>query len=189
MGFIDLKEKTNDKSNLIPKGIYEMQISKVTGDASKGGHEYMKFDFLIRDDLDKVPELKDTNAKEHGRHYFANVWTAKDPNTGQDSGEYSQEDLANIADAIGLTQAQIDKYIKGKDDLMKACEGKFVRIYVSLGENEYQGEKRKQNSTFTNSWHPTKYPKQGAKPAADDPFQGTRGDANATELSDADIPF
>lgn len=186
MGFINLNKKTNDKQNLIPKGIYEVKILQVIDDASPSGHENLKFDFLIRKDLDKVPELKDTNAVAHGRRYFANVWTAKDKQTGEDSGQFNPEDLANIADAIGLTQEQVDKYIHSKEDLMQACENKYIRIYVSLNENTYKGETRKQNSTFTNSWHQTKFPPQGAKQAKEDPFKGNEG---ATELTDKDIPF
>lgn len=194
MGFIDLDNKTNDQSNLIAQGIYEMKIVDAQSDASNSGHENMKFEFEIRKDLDKVPELAKTNAKEHGRHYFARVWTKKDPETGQDSGEFDGKDLANIADAIGLTQAQINKYIKGKEDLMKACRGKYVRIYVSLSKNTYKGETRKQNSTFTNSWHQTKFPPQGSKQAKaaakkaepKDPFPS---DNSAEDINDDDLPF
>ncbi|MBD5430971.1 MAG: DUF669 domain-containing protein [Lactobacillus sp.] len=186
MGFINLNEKTNNQSSLIPQGTYEMKILDVTGDASNSGHENMKFEFLIRDDLDKVPNLKDTNAKAHGRHFFARVWTAKDKKTGQDSGAYKQADLANIADAIGLTQEQVDKYINSKEDLMKACKGKFIRIYVSLNENTYQGETRKQNTTFTNSWKQTKFPPQSAKSETKNPFEGNTG---TEDLNDSDIPF
>lgn len=186
MSFIDLKNKDNDQQNLIPKGTYEMIISKVTGDASKSGHECMKFDFEIRRDLDKVPALAKTNAICHGRHFFANVWTAKDKQTGQDSGAYSPKDLANIADAIGLTQADIDKNIHSKDDLMKACEGKAVRIYVSLNKNTYEGQTREQNSTFTNTWHKTKFPLQGTK-KMEDPYKNAK--TSDTDISDDDLPF
>lgn len=189
MGFINLDKKTNNRNELFPKGTYEMKILDVHGDASPSGHENMQFEFLVRKDLDKVPALANTNAKTHGRHFFANVWTAKDQETGQDSGSYDPADLANIADAIGLTQAQIDKYIKSKDDLMKACVGKFVRIYISVGENTYKGETRKQNSTFTNSWQKTKFPPQSAKKekTVKDPFEDNKGSDD--ELSDNDIPF
>lgn len=187
MGFINLNEKTNNRNNLFPQGTYEMKILDVTGDASNSGHENMKFEFLVRTDLDKVPELAKTNAVAHNRHYFARVWTAKDKKTGKDSGQYDQSDLANIADAIGLTQAQVDKYIKSKEDLMKACKGKYVRIYVSLNENTYQGQSRKQNSTFTNSWQKTKFPvgKTAKKQEPEDPFKDNEG----ADISDNDIPF
>ena len=187
MGFINLNEKTNNRSELFPRGAYEMKIFDVHGDASPSGHENMRFDFLVRKDLDKVSSLANTNAKTHGRHFFASVWTAKDAN-GQDSGKYNPSDLANIADAIGLTQAQVDKYIKSKDDLFRACKGKPIRIYVSINDNEYNGEKRKQNSTFTNTWQKTKFPLSGKKPAEPkDPFKGNKG-ASDENISD-DLPF
>lgn len=186
MSFIDLGKKNNNRSSLLPAGTYEMIIDSVHGDASKAGHENMSFDFIVRKDLDKVPGLAKTNAVAHGRHYFARVWTAKDKN-GNDSGKYDPSDLANVADAIGLTQAQVDKYIKTKEDLFKACKGKPIRIYVSLTENEYQGEKRKQNSTFTNSWQRTKFPLNGKKAEAPkDPFEGNKG---TEEINDNDLPF
>lgn len=189
MGFINLSEKTNDRSELFPRGAYEMKIFDVQGDASPSGHENMRFDFLVRKDLDKVSSLANTNAKTHGRHFFASVWTAKDAN-GQDSGKYNPSDLANIADAIGLTQAQVDKYIKSKEDLMKACVGKFIRIYISVGENTYKGETHKQNSTFTNSWQKTRFPlnsKKSAPTEPKNPFEGNEGTADE-DISN-DLPF
>lgn len=184
MGFINLENRTNDGNNLFPQGTYEMKILNVTGDASPSGHENMRFEFLVRTDLDKVPELKRTNAVAHNRHFFTSVWTAKDKESGKDTGKYKDSDLANIANAIGLSQEQINKYIKGKDDLMRACKGKYIRIYISLSENEYQGKTTKQNSTFTNTWQKTKYPiKKQAKP--EDPFKDNEG----ADISDDDIPF
>lgn len=183
MSFIDLSKKDNNRSNLLPQGTYEMIIDHVEGDASNSGHENMKFDMIVRKDLDKVKDLAKTNAKAHGRHYFPRVWTAKDAN-GQDSGSYKASDLANIADAIGLTQAQADK-IQSKEELFKACAGKPIRIYVSLSENEYKGEKRKQNSTFTNSWQKTKYPLQGSR-TAEDPFKDSK---TAEDVDDDGLPF
>lgn len=187
MSFIDLKKKNNDRNELLPAGTYEMIIDSVHGDASKGGHENMSFDMIVRKDLDKVKSLAKTNAVAHGRHFFPRVWTAKDAN-GEDSGHYNPSDLANIADAIGLTQAQVDKYIKSIDDLFRACQGKPIRIYVSVTDNEYNGEKRKQNSTFTNTWQKTKFPLNGKKPAEPkDPFEGNKG-ASDEDISD-DLPF
>lgn len=189
MSFIDLNKKNNDGNELLPAGTYEMIIDSVHGDASKGGHENMSFDMIVRRDLDQVKSLAKTNAVAHGRHYFSRVWTAKDAN-GRDSGKYNPSDLANIADAIGLTQAQVDKYIKSKDDLFRACKGKPIRIYVSVNDNEYNGEKRKQNSTFTNSWQKTKFPlnaKKSAPAEPKDPFKGNKG-APDEDISNG-LPF
>ena len=183
MGFINLNNKTNNRSQLLPEGIYEMKIHNVVDDASPNGHKNLNFDFVVRDDLDKVPELKNTNAVAHGRHYYASVWTAKDKQTGEDTGHFAPADLANIADAIGLTQDEVDKQINSKEDLMKVCIDKCIRIRISVYKNTYKGETRKQNSTFTNSWRQTKFPPQGAK---EDPFKGNEG---ASELTDKDIPF
>lgn len=187
MSFIDLSKKNNDGNNLFPQGTYEVVIKSVKGDASKAGHECMDFDMVVRKDLDKVPELAKTNAKTHGRHYFPRVYTAKDKETGQDSGEYRPSDLANIADAIGLTQAQANK-IKSKEELFKACKNKLIRLYISVNENEYQGQKRKQNSTFTNTWQKTKYPLKGKKAAKpEDPFKDAKG--SDENINDDDLPF
>ncbi|WEV39253.1 DUF669 domain-containing protein [Lactobacillus sp. ESL0680] len=178
MSFLNVDhKKAEDTNNLFPKGVYEMMTYEVKMDASKGGHQCMRFNFIVRKDLDKA--LPDTNAKGHGRHYWANVWTAKDEN-GDDSGQFKQSDLQNIAKAYGIPDGT---EIKSEDDFMKMLVGKTIRIYINLGDHEYQGTKSKQNSTFTNSWQPTKFPLKGAP---QDPFAGS---GDTVDIDDNNLPF
>ena len=69
---------------------------------------------------------------------------------------------------------------------MAMCENRTVRVQVGVNDNEYKGEKRKQNSCFVNTWRPTKYPLQGSQPK-EDPFKGNAG--SDTEINDNDLPF
>lgn len=185
-GFLNVDYKKAADTSILSAGTYEMGIHSVQGDGSRNGHECMVFDMIVRKDLDKVPELAKTNAKHHGQHLFVRVWTAKDTN-GNDTGAYKQSDLNYIAKAVGIPDGAD---VKTQDDFMRLCEHKTVRVQVGVNTNEYNGEKRKQNNCFVNTWRPTKYPLQGSKPAntqQEDPFKGNAG--SDTEINDDDLPF
>lgn len=181
-GFLNVDYKKAVDTSILSAGTYEMGIHSVQGDGSKNGHECMVFDMIVRKDLDKVPELAKTNAKHHGQHLFVRVWTAKDAN-GNDSGSYKSSDLNYIAKAVGIPDGAD---IKTQDDFMAMCENRTVQVQVGVNDNEYKGEKRKQNSCFVNTWKPTKYPLQGSQPK-EDPFKGNAG--SDTEINDNDLPF
>lgn len=184
-GFLNVNYKKATNTSILSAGTYEMGIHSVQGDASGNGHECMAFDMIVRKDLDQVLELAKTNAMHHGQHLFVRVWTAKDAN-GNDTGAYKQTDLNYIAKAVGIPDGAD---IKTKEDFMKLCEHKTVRVQVGVNENDYNGEKRKQNSCFVNTWKPTKYPLQGSQPAKkqEDPFKGNTG-SDTTEIDDS-LPF
>ncbi len=205
-GFLDFKEnegqyKTENKP--LPEGTYEMVIHSVDVKASKASdHEYMNFDFIVRKDLDKVPELKETNATQHGRHMFVSVWTLKDGD-GNDTGKYDPRVLKFIANVCGVKAQDF----KTQADYMSALYNKPVRVSVSIQENEYKGKKTKQNSATPIyfkvgeekpsyiGWYKTQYPFQPevaakiaesnpATAGGQDPFKG-----NGTEITDDDLPF
>lgn len=180
--FLQVDYKKANQNTVLPAGTYEMYIKNVEVRASKGtNHENMSFDMIVRQDLDKVPELAKTNAKQHGRHLFVSVWTAKD-NQGKDSGHYKESDLDNIAKAVGIPDNAVVKTI---EDFMNLCKNKCVRVKVGVSENTYNGNTRKQNSCFTNQWSKTKFPLQGSKKQKD-PFAGN--DTGA-EIDDNQLPF
>jgi hypothetical protein len=172
---IDLNKKTASENSyeLLPKGSYEMVIYNATIDASKNGHDFLNFDFLIRDDLDKA--LPDTNGKYHKRHFWASVWY------DVKNGCWRQDDLANIAAAVGYSQEQANSF-KTFEDFINSLIGKAVRVYLWQSENEYNGETTKVNSTMTKFWSPTKFK------LAEDPFKDNEGNTTA-DIKEEDLPF
>ena len=212
-GFLNFDaEKTNYKSENkpLPEGTYEMVINSVEVRASKGSnHEYLSFDFIVRKDLDKVSELKNTNAKQHGRHLFASVYTLKDDD-GNDSGKYDPRVLKHILKVAGVKSQQIDSIT----DYMNILFNKPIRVSVSIRENEYKGKKTKQNSATSIyfdvppekdpdetaipkyiGWYKTKYPFQkgvAEKLAENNPATAGGQDPFPTDnqtISDDDLPF
>ena len=205
-GFLNFDaEKTNYKSENkpLPEGTYEMVINSVEVRASKGSnHEYLSFDFIVRKDLDKVPELKDTNAKQHGRYLFASVYTLKD-DEGNDSGKYDPRVLSHILKVAGVESQEFNSI----SDYMNILFNKPVRVSVSIRENEYKGKKTEQNSAtpiyFKKGedkpsyigWYKTKYPFQkgvAEKLAESNPATAGGQDPFPTDnqtISDDDLPF
>ena len=210
-GFLDFNPDKvnyeNERQNTpLPAGTYEMIIKSVEVRATKGNnpHEYLNFDLVVRKDLDQVAELSKTNAKQHGRHVFVSVWTLKD-DAGNDSGKYDPKVLSHIAKVAGLPAINFNS-IK---EYMNALFNKPIRASVTIRENEYQGQKQKQNEStpiyFKKGatkpsyigWYQTKYPLQAAmqqqlaesNPATkggQDPFPTNEG---TQTLSDKDLPF
>lgn len=197
----------NERQNTpLPAGTYEMIIKSVEVRATKGNnpHEYLNFDLVVRKDLDQVAELSKTNAKQHGRHVFVSVWTLKD-DAGNDSGKYDPKVLSHIAKVAGLPAINFNSI----QEYMNALFNKPVRASVTIRENEYQGQKQKQNEStpiyFKKGatkpayigWYQTKYPLQPAmqqqlaesNPATkggQDPFPANEGTQTVT---DDDLPF
>lgn len=210
-GFLDFNPDKvnyeNERQNTpLPAGTYEMIIKSVELRATKGNnpHEYLNFDLVVRKDLDQVAELSKTNAKQHGRHLFVSVWTLKD-DAGNDSGKYDPKVLSHIAKVAGLPAINFNSI----QEYMNALFNKPIRASVTIRENEYQGQKQKQNEStpiyFKKGatkpayigWYQTKYPLQAAmqqqlaesNPATKgglDPFPTNEG---TQTLSDKDLPF
>ena len=210
-GFLDFNPDKvnyeNERQNTpLPAGTYEMIIKSVEVRATKGNnpHEYLNFDLVVRKDLDQVAELSKTNAKQHGRHLFVSVWTLKD-DAGNDSGKYDPKVLSHIAKVAGLPAINFNSI----QEYMNALFNKPIRASVTIRENEYQGQKQKQNEStpiyFKKGstkpayigWYQTKYPLQAAmqqqlaesNPATSggqDPFPTNEG---TQTLSDKDLPF
>lgn len=210
-GFLDFNPDKvnyeNERQNTpLPAGTYEMIIKSVEVRATKGNnpHEYLNFDLVVRKDLDQVAELSKTNAKQHGRHVFVSVWTLKD-DAGNDSGKYDPKVLSHIAKVAGLPAINFNSI----QEYMNALFNKPIRASVTVRENEYQGQKQKQNEStpiyFKKGatkpayigWYQTKYPLQPAmqqklaesNPATaggQDPFPTNEG---TQTLSDKDLPF
>lgn len=196
--------KDEEKNDLLPAGTYEMIIKSVEMRVTKGNHQYMNFDLVVRDDLDKVPELAKTNAKQHRRHLFTSIWTLKD-DEGNDTGEFDMRVIGYILAIAGVPPTNFSSW----EELLNSLFNRPVRTSVTIRENEYQGQKQKQNEStpiyFKKGstkpayigWYQTKYPLQPAmqqqlaenNPATSggqDPFPTNEGTQNVT---DNDLPF
>lgn len=196
--------KDEEKNDLLPTGTYEMIIKSVEMRVTKGNHQYMNFDLVVRDDLDKVPELAKTNAKQHRRHLFTSIWTLKD-DEGNDTGEFDMRVIGYILQIAGVPPTNFSSW----EELLNSLFNRPVRTSVTIRENEYQGQKRKQNESTARfykkgaekpsytGWFKTQYPLQPAmqqqlaesNPATaggQDPFPTNEGTQTAT---DDDLPF
>ena len=124
---------------------------------------------------------------------------------GNDSGKYDPKVLSHIAKVVGLPAINFNSV----QEYMNALFNKPIRASVTIRENEYQGQKQKQNEStpiyFKKGatkpayigWYQTKYPLQAAmqqqlaesNPATaggQDPFPTNEG---TQTLSDKDLPF
>ncbi len=196
--------KVEKKNDLLPAGTYEMIIKSVEMRVTKGNRQHISFDLVVRDDLDKVPELAKTNAKQHRRHLFTSIWTLKD-NAGNDTGKFDMNVIGYILEIAGVPRTDF----KSWEEILNALFNKPIRASVTIRENEYQGQKQKQNEStpiyFKKGatkpayigWFKTQYPLQAAmqqqlaesNPATkggQDPFPTNEGTQN---LSDKDLPF
>lgn len=163
-------KKTNE---LLPAGIYEMIMKSATHGASRGGHENITFDFVVRKDLDAVPELAATNAKAHGRHLFQSIWTKKD------TGAFDEAQISRIAQLVGIPDGT---RLETVDDFVQLCENKPIRMKVEVSENEFNGKVVKRNTSWVNTWKETKYPMQQST-------QSTSAPATDTTFGENDLPF
>ena len=195
--------KDEEKNDLLPTGTYEMIIKSVEMRVTKGNHQYINFDLVVRDDLDKVPELAKTNAKQHRRHLFTSIWTLKD-DEGNDTGEFDMRVIGYILQIAGVPPTNFSSW----EELLNSLFNRPVRTSVTIRENEYQGKKRKQNESTARfykkgakkpsytGWFKTQYPLQAAmqqqlaesNPATkggQDPFPTNEGKT----VTDDDLPF
>ncbi|WP_461241229.1 DUF669 domain-containing protein, partial [Paucilactobacillus sp. N302-9] len=134
MSFITTDYSKNEQSNdfsAIPTGNYEMIIKSAQEHATKNGKESLQLDLVVRNDLDGVAELKDTNAKYHNRHVFMENWKRKN------TGKYDMEGFQYILQAAEIPEGT---QLGSIEDFMNAIANKPVLVYVKKEPNEYQGK-------------------------------------------------
>lgn len=161
----------------IPTGNYEMVINKAQEVATKNGAESLQIDLIVRNDLDKVPELAETNAKYHNRHVFNDNWKRKATN------KYEIDSFQYILDAVGVPEGT---RIASIEDFFKLITHKPVKVYVKKEDNEYQGR-----TTQVNRVAPWNYAKTDF-PEVQHTFKeknSNNSSADDISVSDEDIPF
>ena len=165
----------------LPKGNYEVIITNPTIRSTQAGREYINMKLVVRNDLDKVPNLAKTNAKYHNRVVFASIFTDKE------TDRYNTEDLMYYLEAVQVPEGT---EIKDMQHFLDLIEDKPVRAYVTQRENEYKGVKQIQNNVWANSVEKSQFPQVNHvfknKPTTD-PFGGTQP-ANDEQVSN-NLPF
>lgn len=183
MSFLKADYSKNQEQGFdaVPTGNYEVIINKAQEQATKNGAESLQLDLLIRNDLDKVPDLSKTNAKYHNRHVFMDNWKRKNTN------QYDLASFQYILDAVGIPEGT---ELNSVDDFMKAISGKPVLAYIKNEDNTYNGNTKKVNRVAPWNISKTNYPevnhkfKNPEKPT-DNPFDSKE----SISIDESDIPF
>lgn len=191
----DYSNNTGGNYDAVPAGNYEMIINNAKEDATKNGAETLQIDLLVRNDLDKVPDLAETNGKFHNRHIFVDNWKRKATN------QYDLDGFQYILQAAGVPE---NTPLHTVDDFIKLIVGAPVRVFVKQEENTYNGTTSMVNRVAPWNFEVTQFPqvqhtfkdkKNAPTPAAsqatpiadtNDPFANT---GDSIEIDDSDIPF
>lgn len=191
----DYSSNTGGGYTPLPEGNYEMIINNVQETATKNGAESLQIDLLVRNDLDKVEDLKETNAKYHNRHVFVDNWKRKVTN------QYDIDGFQYILQAVKVPEGTP---LHTVEDFMKLIKGAAVRVFVKVEDNTYKGKTTEQNRVAPWNFDVTKFPEiqhefkgkkpaaskpvQSAQPATTDPFAANGTDENI-DITDDDVPF
>ena len=165
----------------LPQGNYEVIITNPTIRPTQAGREYINMKLVVRNDLDKVPNLANTNAKYHNRIVFAQIYTDKE------TDRYNTEDLMFYLEAA---QVPDGTEIEDMQHFLDLIEDKPVRVYVTQRENEYKGVKQIQNKVWANSVEKSQFPEVNhvfKNKQTTDPFGSTQP-ANEEQISN-NLPF
>lgn len=179
MSFLNANYSNNESATTygpLPTGEYEMIINKAQETATKNGAESFQIDLIVRNDLDGVPALAETNKKYHNRHVFNDNWKRKA------TGQYDMQGFQYILQAVGVPEGTTIATI---DDFARLLVGKPVKVYVKEEDNEYNGTVTKVNRVAPWNYSQTAFPNV-AHVSKDknvaDPFP-----QNATGMTDAEI--
>lgn len=176
------ENKSNDYSPL-PEGNYEMVIAKAQETTTKNGAESLQIDLVVRNDLDGVPALSETNKKYHNRHVFNDNWKRKA------TGQYDMEGFQYILEAVGTPEGTSIPTIESFIDLLV---GKPVKVFVKTEDNTYNGETKPVNRVAPWNYSKTDFPNvqhkfaEGAKSNNDNSAPFGNG---AADINDDDLPF
>lgn len=197
MAFMQANYKNNEHKDFsaLPSGNYEMIIKSAQEKATKNGAESLQLDLVVRNDLDGVAGLKNTNAKYHNRHVFMDNWKRKTTN------QYDLDSFQYILEAVQIPEGTPLNTI---NDFTKAVANKPAKVYVKKTVDDYGGEKKDINQiapwNFSKSDYPQvqhvwkdqkdgKNPFAGNQPASaptDNPFDNS---GDSIDISDDDLPF
>ena len=187
MSFLTTNYKENKHSDFeaIPTGTYEMVIKQAQEKVTPNGRQNMEFQLVVRNDLDGVKGLSETNAKYHNRIVFVQFWTDKN------SGQYDTNRFQYVLEAAQIPEGTA---INSIDDFMKLMTDRPVKVYVKKEKDDYNSTPEKtayRNTVAPWGFEKTAFPTvnhqwKGQKTTNDDPFADKGQQLNIT---DDDIPF
>lgn len=174
----------------LPTGEYEMIINKAYEDSTPSGAENLTIDLIVRNDLNNVPDLAETNAKFENRHVFNANWKRKATN------EYDLKNFQHILEAANIPAGTA---VESVDHFCQLITGRPVRVYVKKEVDDYNttdsANPQYRNSVAPWNYSRSKYPnsnhqfRDGQAPqiltAGENPFKGT----NTDNISDDSVPF
>lgn len=143
----------------IDQGEYEMVISNAGENATPNGAETFQIDLIVRNDLQKVNGLENTNGKYANRHVFNDNWKRK---------ATQQYDLDNLQNVLAAVEVPEGTEINSMEDFANHIIGKPVRVYVKKQWSEYRGEDENQVAPW--NYSKSQFPavqhtfKDGSKP-------------------------
>ena len=177
----DYKENKSNDYSALPTGNYEMIIAKAQESATPSGAETLQLDLIVRNDLDGVPALAETNKKYHNRHVFMDNWKRKA------TGQYDMQGFQYILDAIGVPEGT---QINSVEDFLNVLSGKVAKVFVKKEKNEYNGDVSDVNRVAPWNFSKSEYPQsnhQFKETSGADPFTGSNN--STLDVSDEDLPF
>lgn len=184
MAFLQADYKNNEGSNYdaLPTGNYEMIINKAQETVTKNGAESLQIDLIVRNDLDGVPALAETNKKYHNRHVFNDNWKRKA------TGQYDMQGFQYILEAVGIPEGT---QIASVDDFIRILTDKPVKVYVKKENNEYNGNVTEVNRVAPWNYSKTDFPQVShisKDKKQSDPFPTDYSGMTDQEIED-NLPF
>ena len=195
MSFIntDYSNNSHQDYSALPQGNYEMVIKSAKETTTKNGSESLQLDLVVRNDLDQVPELKETNANYHNRHVFMDNWKRKA------TGQYDMEGFQYILEGAQVPEGTA---INTVEDFMRLISGRPILVFVKKEKDTYKDDGSYRNTVapwnisktkFTQVNHVYKDQKDGQNPFASqqpaqnaDPFAGQ---GQTIDIQSSDLPF
>lgn len=176
----------NNQSNsygALPQGEYEMVINKAYEDATPSGAENFTIDLIVRNDLEQVPALAETNGKFANRHIFNANWKRKATN------QYDLESFQYILEAVGVPEGT---QIGSIDDFTKIITGKPVKVFVKKQYSDYK--KEDENTVAPWNYSQTNFPNMQHQFKDTDknsnPFKGKDDNLNlVNDIPEESLPF
>lgn len=194
MSFIntDYSNNSHQDYSALPQGNYEMVIKSAKETTTPNGSESLQLDLVVRNDLDQVPELKETNGKYHNRHVFMDNWKRHATN------QYDMDGFQYILEGAQVPEGTA---IDTVEDFIKWISGRPVRVFVKREKDAYYNDGSYKNKVapwnidktkFTQLNHVYKDQKNGQNPFQgqqqnnSDPFANNGQEVN---IPDSNLPF
>ncbi|MEJ6401008.1 DUF669 domain-containing protein [Nicoliella lavandulae] len=185
----------NDFSPL-PTGNYEVIVKSVGENTTRNGRKSMQLELVIRNDLDNVPGLAETNAKYHNRHVFLDLWTDK-----SDNQSYNVKDIQSLLYQAGFNQPELDFPL----DFINFMTKKPLKAFIKKEKNDFNGKVTERNRVAPYNVTKTDFPNvqhqwsdvHASESQSTPDFKVNFNDSNSTDsfngeqqaISDDDLPF